>query len=138
MEMSGHGLKACKFTLNIEKRISFEIEQITIKCKPLFHVALENIMGQMIEIVKPNSLRMRIADPVKFIVINTLLAVLIKEIDERSADSDNRRCIHDLACAVIGCCSIFHGMIKGVLGINDAPAHRRCTRAMLLNELCRL
>ena len=73
--------------LNVEEPDLTEIEQIPVELEPDIHIALVNIMGEVVEIVKAHALGMRLGNPVEFFVIGTCFIILINEIDKRSADA---------------------------------------------------
>ena len=83
-----------------------------------------NIVRQVIEIVKTNASRVRIRDPIEFCIVRIGLVILVDEIDQTAANTCDRRDIHRLSRTVIRDGPFANCMIKRVLRIHDAPAHR--------------
>ena len=120
--------------LNVEKSDFAEIEQVAVEAEPLVHVPLVDVMGQMIEVVEPHALRVRLADPVELGIEGRGVTVLIYEIDQAAADPDDCWHIHQLSRTVERYGTPAHGMIEGMPGICDAPTHRRGARPMFVDE----
>ena len=122
--------KTSIFTLNIKEPDFFKIKQITIKLEPDIHIPFKNVMGQMVEIIEPRTRWVRIGYPVKFNVVNTLIKILIKEINQWAANTHDGGGVHDFTHTFIRRGAIFHSVIISMLGINNTPAHWRRARTM--------
>ncbi|EGE60007.1 hypothetical protein RHECNPAF_1740012 [Rhizobium etli CNPAF512] len=121
----------------IEEVDLLEIEQLTVEIPPLVHVAAEDIVGEMVEIVEADPLRarVRLAQPVEFgIVGRSLGAIGLDEIKQRAANADNCRNIKHLVIAFIGDGALRHRMVESVFGVDDTPSHRCSAGTVLFDE----
>ena len=120
---------------NVKKADFAEIEQVTVEGKPLVHIALVNVVGQVVQIVEANARRGFFAGPFVFFAIGVaLFAVGIHEIQKAAANPVNRGNVQHFAIALVRGCAIRHGMCKGSICIHNAPCHRGCAGAMFCRE----
>ena len=124
--------------MNVEKADLAEIEQVTIETEPDIHVAAEDVVGQMIQIMKADPARVSFVKPAKLGVVGAVVAILVDEIDQRTADAVDRWDIHDLAVAVIRNCPFRDCVIEGVLRVDYAPPHRSRAGSVRLSKLRRV
>ena len=92
----------------------------------------------MVEIEKADPLRISRGEPVKLVIIHTLTDMLIKEIDKRPANADDRGGRHDLALPLIGFGPVPNGVIKGMLRIHHPPSHRRGAGTVFFSKTGRM
>lgn len=91
----------------------------------------------MVEIIEadPLGIRVALAEPVELGLVGRSLGTIgLDEIEQRAADADNRRDIEHLVVPFIGNCAFRHRVIEGVLGVDDAPGHRRGAGTMICDE----
>ena len=119
--------QAGMLALDVEKTDLSKVKQLRVEAEPCVHVAAFHVVGQMIEIVKTNSLRpgITLAGPGEFRVIGrTFGAVAVDEIEQGAADSLYGRSRQGLVGADIRLGAKFHGVVEGMLCVDDAPRHR--------------
>ena len=130
----GTAVQAGKLALDVEKPDLFEVEDAAIEVEPHVHVALVDVVREVIEVVEADTLGMRLGDPVELSVIGRGLVIVLDEVDQATADPDDRGYIHRLAGAGILFCALRDGVLQSVAGIDDAPRHGRRAGSVFVDE----
>src|SRR5580693_6358001 len=114
--------------LDIEEADLPEVEQLRIETEPSIHVAAFYVVGEVVEIIKSDPLRLRIgrARPFELFRIGRASGtVAVDEIEQRAAYSFYGRNRQGLVSAFVWLGAEFHGVFERLLCIDHAPRHRR-------------
>jgi hypothetical protein len=119
--------QAGQLALDVEEVDLLEIEQVAVEVPPLVHVAADDIVGQVVEIIESRALRpgIALAEPVEFGVVgDPLIAPGVDEIEQRSADADDGGTSSVLSSPLYSS-ALRDGMRQCLPGIDNAPGHGR-------------
>ena len=133
-EVKARLYKAGELALDVEEADFLEVEQLAIEFEPLVHVALENVVGQVVEVPEADALGLAVGQPVELGVIGRGFKVLVDEVDQAAANADDGGHIHSLARAGVFLGTLCERMGQRLFGIDHAPGHGRGARPMFLDE----
>ena len=86
------GKKTCVLALDVKEADLLEVEEITVEPEPRIHVALVDIVGEVIEIAEAYTRRLGLCDEVESDVVRRgAVAVAVSEIEQRTTDTDDGR-----------------------------------------------
>ena len=116
-------MQSGELAFDIEKPDLAKIEQTFVKLEPAVHVALVDIVGQVIEIVEPDTRRLGFGHEFER-VIGVRVAITVGEIDQRTANADDGGQVQGAVAGRIGLGPQRQGAGMGRVRIGKAPAHR--------------
>src|SRR6266404_5309133 len=132
--------QAGELALDVEEANLPEVEQFGVEREPLVHVAALYVVGQVIEIVKARPLwpRITLAGPLEFRRVGGISgSVAVDEVQQQPANAFDSGRFQGLVGTRVGLGAKLNGALEGMLCIDDAPRHRRGTRAVGGNEASR-
>src|SRR5262249_20224666 len=119
-----------------------EIEKLLVETRPFVHAPAMDIVGEMIDVIEPNSFgaRIALADPVEIdLVDRAFLAIAIDKIDLQTADAFDGGNVEldrpDPGLRRLG--AERQGPLEGVTCIDHAKGHGGSARSMLFGKALR-
>ncbi len=123
---AGHrsGTQSRELALNVEVTDFSEIEMRFVEGRPLCHIAIFNVVRQVIDISEANAYRLRINawNRAKIDIVDRVIAIAVDEVDQRTAntfDGWNAK-LHRTGTGLDGLGAIGDEMGHGVSDIMDA------------------
>ncbi len=127
-------VEAGELALDVEEADLAEIEQVAVEAEPLVHIALVDVVGQVVEVVEADPLRVCAVDPVELGVVGVGLVILVGEVEQRPADALDGGPVERLVRPLVRLGPLRHRVTEGVLGIDHPPGHRGRAGTVLGDE----